>query len=112
MTEDTRDLCTKKIDLAGRNPQTSRIPVRQGRGGQWAFCEVHIPLAAVKSPGLFSVESDHRFKGVLVSQLHILTGERAGLLQAALTGTDRICLSFSASQLPRVCKEIKGNNEV
>lgn len=76
------------------------------------FGEVHVPLTAVKSPGLFSFEFDHRFKGALVSQLPILTGERAGLLQAALTGTDRICLSFSASQLPRVCKEIKGNNKV
>lgn len=65
-----------------------------------------VHLAAVKSPGLFSVEFDWRFRGVLVSQLPILTEKSAGLLQAPLTGTDRIGLSFSASQLPRVCKEI------
>lgn len=70
---------------------------------------MHVHLAAVKSPGLFSYEFDHRLKGVLVSQLPILTGERAGLLQTAVAGTDRICLCFSTSQLPRVCEEIKGN---
>lgn len=112
VTEDIRDLCTKKIGPAGRTPKISRIPVRRGKECNFFFCEVRVHLAAVKSPGLFFVEFDHRFKGALVSQLPILTGERAGVLQAILTGTDRICVSFSASQLPRACKEIKGNNKV
>lgn len=69
-------------------------------------------MAAVKGPGLFSLEFDRRFGGVLISQLPLLTGERAGVLQAALTDADRMCLGFSASKLPRTCKEMKGNNKV
>lgn len=51
-------------------------------------------FAAVKGQGLLSLVFHCRFRGVLISQLPISNGEGAGVLQAVLTGADRICLFF------------------
>lgn len=112
VTEDTRDFSTKEISAPRRSPKIPRISVGQGEEGSFFLGEVLIHLAAVKGPGLFCLEIDRRFRGVLISQLCLLTGEGAGVLQAALTGAGRIYLGFSTSKLPRACKEIKGNNKV
>lgn len=112
MTEDTRNFCTNEISPPGRYPEFLEFQSGQGRRAPFFFGEVHVHLAVVKGPDLFSLEVDRRFRGVVISQLSLVTGERAGVLQAALTDAGRMYISFFASKLPRACKEIKGNNKI